>query len=44
MFHILMGIETLFNVARLFVLYKLSFEYSSPANLINTFDDLFRHT
>ena len=26
------------------LLHKLSFEYSYSSNLINTFDDLFRHT
>ena len=37
-------LNRIFNLARLFVLHKLSFEYSSSSNLINTFDDLFRHT
>ena len=32
------------NLAKLFVLHKLSFTISSLSNLINTFDDLFRHT
>ena len=36
-------LNRLFNFAKLFVLHKLSFEYSSSSNLINTFDDLFRH-
>ena len=51
-----MGIETLLynakqirakcnnNLAKLLVLHKLSFKYSSLSNLINTFDDLFPHT
>ena len=33
-----------FNLAKLLILHKLSFEYSSLSNLINTFDDLFHHT
>ena len=36
-------LNRIFNLAMLFVLHKLSFKYSSSSNLINTFDDLFRH-
>ena len=32
------------NLAKLFVLHKVSFETSSSSNLINTFNDLFLHT
>ena len=37
-------LNRIFNLAKLFVLHKLSFDYSSSSNLINTFDDSFRHT
>ena len=37
-------LNKIFNLARLFVLRKLSFESSSSSNLNNTFDDLFHHT
>ena len=37
-------LNRIINLAKLFVLHKLSFEHSSLSNLINTFDDLFRHT
>ena len=36
-------LNRIFNLPNLFVFHKFSFEISSSSNLINTFDDLFRH-